>query len=172
MWRSSHAEGLSPKQQATGSHQLNNGGKRGRLCAGVSSPATGSSISERAVSQTSADSDGQDRWTGVKRRRRGRKQAGRQSALLAGNSRAKAELRAPPQQPETQPAEPLSAAQGVPPTSPTPQRRHPSRRQRRKRRRMEQQGTEATQTQPTSKVDSPATQTMGTGGSPYRNSWL
>ena len=90
-------------------------------------------------------------------KRRGSKQAGRQSATLAGDSRAKAEPRAPLQQSETetQPVEPLSATPEVPPTSPTPQRRHPSRRQCRKRRRMEQQGTEATQTQPTSEVDSP-----------------
>ena len=117
MRRSSHAERLSPKQQTTGSHQLNNGGKRGRSGAGVSSPATGSSISERAVSQTSADSDGQDGWTVVKRKRRGRKQAGRQSATLAGDSRAKAEPRAPPQQSETetQPAQPLSSTPEVPP---------------------------------------------------------
>ena len=94
----------------------------------------------------------------VKRKRRGRKQAGRQSAMLAGDSWAKAEPRVPPQQSgtEIQPAEPLSATPEVPPTSPTPQRRHQSRRQRRKRRRMEQQATEATQTQPISEVDSPS----------------
>ena len=80
-----------------------------------------------------------------------------QSAMLVGDSRGKAEPRAPPQQPETetQPAEIFSATQEVPPTSPTPQRKHPSRCQLRKKRRMEQQGTEATQTQPTSEVDSP-----------------
>ena len=33
---------------------------------------------QRAVSQTSADLDGQDGWTVVKRKRRGRKQAGGQ----------------------------------------------------------------------------------------------
>ena len=77
--------------------------------------------------------------------------------MLVGDSRGKAEPRAPPQQPETetQPAEIFSATQEVPPTSPTPQRKHPSRCQLRKKRRMEQQGTEATQTQPTSEVDSP-----------------
>ena len=148
MWRSSHAEGLSPRQQATSSHHINNGRKCGMSSAGISSPAAGSSISEQAVSQTSADTDRQDGWTVVKRKRRGRKRAGGKSVTLAGDSRAKAEPRAPPQQPETetQPAELLSATQEVPPTSLTPQRRHPSRRQRRKKRRIKQQGTEAMQT--------------------------
>ena len=137
--RSPHAEGLPPRQQTAASHCTHNGGKRRRSAAGVSFPATGSSISERAVSQTSADSDGQDGWTVVKRKRRGRKQAGGQSVTLAEDSRAKVEPRAPPQQPETetQPAELLSATQEVPPTSPTLQR-HPSRHQSRKKRRMEQ----------------------------------
>ena len=72
MRKSSHAAGLFSRQQATGGHHIDNGGKRGRSGAGVSSPATGSSISERAVSQTSADSDRQDGWTVVRRKRRGR----------------------------------------------------------------------------------------------------
>ena len=84
----------------------------------------------------------------MKRKRRGRRQAGRQSETLAGDGRAKAELRAHPQQPETQPAE-LNATREAPPPSSTPQRRHPSRRQR-----IEQQGTGTTHTQPSSEVDS------------------
>ena len=51
---------------------------------GVSSPVTGSQVPERAVAQEPAVSDGQDDWTVVKRRQKGKKQAGRQSEMLVG----------------------------------------------------------------------------------------
>ena len=84
--------------QTAVSQHTNGGGKRGRCSTGVSSPVTGSQVSEQAVAQEPAVSVGQDDWTVVKRRRRGRKQAEKQSEMLAGDSRAKAEPRAPPQQ--------------------------------------------------------------------------
>ena len=144
--------------KATRHRQLNNGGKRGRSGAGVSSPVTGSSISERAVSQAAADSDGQDGWTVVKRKRRSRKQAERQSATLAGDSRAKAEPRAPLQQTETetQSVEPSETPRQVPPTESTSPRRHPSRRQRRRMKPMEQQEAGSAQRQSVSGTRSPA----------------
>ena len=92
----------------------------------------------------------------MKRKRRGRRQAGRQSEKLARDSRAKAESRALPQQSETetQLVELLNTTQEAPPPSPTSQRRHPSRHQQRKRRCTEQQGAEAIQKQPSSEVES------------------
>ena len=84
--------------QTAVSQHTNGGGKRGRCSTGVSSPVTESQVSEQAVAQEPAVSDGQDDWTVVKRRRRGRKQVEKQSEMLAGDSRTKAEPRAPPQQ--------------------------------------------------------------------------
>ena len=77
--------------------------------------------------------------------------------MLAGDSRAKAEPRAPHQQTETenQPAEPSETTQKAPPLEPTSPRRHPSRRQCRKIKLIEQQETEAIQRQPASDTGSP-----------------
>ena len=93
----------------------------------------------------------------VKKIWRGRKQAGKQSEMLAGDIRAKAEHRAPPQQTETetQPVEPSGTPQQVPPTEPTPPRRHPSRRQRKRMKCMGQQETGVMQRQPASETGSP-----------------
>ena len=135
-----------PRQQTLASYYTNNGGKHKNSGAGISSRATGSNVYERAISQTSADSDEQDGWTVVKGKCSGRKQARRQSEKLAGDNS--------PQQSETQPVEPLNTTQETPPPSPTSQRRHPSRCQHRKRRRTEQQGAEAMQRQAGSEVES------------------
>ena len=121
----------------------------------MSSLVTGSSVPERAVTQTSADLDGQDGWTVVKKKSRGRRQAGTQYEKL-GDSRAKAKPRAPLQrvETETQPVEPLKTTQEAPPPSLTTQRRHLSRRKRWKRRHTEQQEAEDIQKQPGSEVES------------------
>ena len=107
-----------------------------------------------ATTPTTA-ANGQDGWTVVKRKHRGRRQAVRQSEKLAEDSQAKVEPRAPPQQAETetQPVESLKATQETPSPSPTSQRRHPFRRQRRKRH-TEQQEVKAIQRQPGSEVES------------------
>ena len=78
--------------------------------------------------------------------------------MLVGDSRAKAEPRAPLQQTETetQPVEPSETPRQVPPTESTSPRRHPSRRQRRRMKRMEQQEAGSTQRQPVSGTGSPA----------------
>ena len=158
MWRPTHAERLPAEWQAAGSQHINGSGKRGRSGTGVSSPVAGSQVPERAVAQEPAVSNGQDDWTVVKRRQRGKKQAGRQSEMLVGDSRAKAEPRAPLQQTETetQPVEPSETPQQVPPTESTSLRRHPSRRRRRRMKGMEQQETGGAQRRPASETGSPS----------------
>ena len=78
--------------------------------------------------------------------------------MLVGDSRAKAEPRAPLQQTEseTQSVEPSETPRQVPPTESTSPRRHPSRRQRRRMKRMEQQEAGSAQRQPVNGTGSPA----------------
>ena len=78
--------------------------------------------------------------------------------MLVGDSRAKAEPRAPLQQTETetQPVEPSETPRQVPPTESTSPRRHPSRRQRRRMKRMKQQEANSAQRQPASGTGSPS----------------
>ena len=80
---------LPARRQATVNHrQYHGGGKRGRSGTGISSPVSGSPDFERANSKTSAVLNGQGEWTTVKRKRKGKRQTGRQSEKPAGSDQA------------------------------------------------------------------------------------
>ena len=112
----------SPGWQATvGHHQNNGGGKWGRSGTGVSSPVSGSQVSKSAYSKTWAVPESQEEWTTVKRKRRGKRQTGRQSEKLAGNDQAKEMSGSAQKQVDTeaQPAKPLEVIQKTPPPNST-----------------------------------------------------
>ena len=108
MWKPTHAKRLPSRWQTAVGQQVNDGGNRRRSGTGISSFVAGSQISERAVTQEPAVSDGQDDWTVVKKIRKGRRNTEKQSEMLTEDSQAKTEPRALLQQTktETQPAEP------------------------------------------------------------------
>ena len=93
----------------------------------------------------------------VKKRRRGKRQTGKQPEKLERDSRAKEEPSAPPQRTpttETPPVKPLRTAQKTPPSEPTSLKRHPFRRQCRKMMCIELQRIETKQRQPASEIES------------------